>query len=98
MGASKTIKILILGGYAKLRPVKVSLPLVPCLLDMGNKYSLPTAPPEPVTGLDDPLRRRPRLASLRLPRPNQVTSFNCYNPFGSRTGNREQGAGVESRR
>ena len=35
------ISLAVLGGYGTLRRVRVSLPLVPALLDQADKYSRP---------------------------------------------------------
>ena len=57
------IEVLILGGYAKLKPVRVSLPLVPCLVDeWPGKYALPEPPLTGPEGRPEP-RRHPRKRS-----------------------------------
>ena len=63
MGAIMVIEVLILGGYAKLKPVRVSLPLVPCLVDeWPGKYALPEPPLTGPEGRPEP-RRHPRKRS-----------------------------------
>jgi hypothetical protein len=63
MGAIMVIEVLIVGGYAKLKPVRVSLPLVPCLIEEWPcKYALPEPPLTGPEGRPEP-RRHPRIRS-----------------------------------
>ena len=57
------IEVLVLGGYATLKPVRVSLPLVPALVDeWPRKYALPEPPVTGPEGRPEP-RRHPRKRS-----------------------------------
>jgi|SoiMetStandDraft_5_1073268.scaffolds.fasta_scaffold1414542_1 hypothetical protein len=52
------VELLVLGGYAQLKRVRVSVPLIPCLVD-NSRYWLPEDLPPPASKADaQPLGRQ----------------------------------------